>query len=404
MGVMLRTLIRQVQHNDFRLVAGKKGLDNEVRWTHMVESRAITEFLNGQELVFVTGIGLGPDLSLLELVEDVHAHKASGIVLNVGPYIESISPEILAFGDAHDFPIFEVPWEVHMADIMRIFCFSITKSEQSELELSAALSNAFQCPEQEKLYVPTLMMKGLMNSWRYSCAVIRLVIPGRAASDVDYSRCASRLSNHLQFYYSHALCCTQEGHLVVLFYNCSEEERATCARETCEFLHQGLRPGEAVRYAVGGEVSGLTNLHRSHRQALRLCALMEGDDIPGQRILAGDQGADSRQVLYEETGVYQLLLSMTDRQAMESYVQHTVLPLIQYDSADQNDLTQTVRSYLRHNCSIKDAAEELMVHRNTVTYKVHKAEEILGISLAPLNNRLQIQLGLLAYSILQTDQ
>ena len=39
------------------LVAGKGGINNTVRWVHMVEDREVPDFLHGNELIFTTGIG-----------------------------------------------------------------------------------------------------------------------------------------------------------------------------------------------------------------------------------------------------------------------------------------------------------------------------------------------------------
>ena len=106
MAITIRMITKLVEHLDMKLVAGENGLDREVTWTHMVDSDIISVFLQGQELVFTTGIGLNEDLSLFELVKDVYHN---------------------------DFPVFEVPWSVHMAEIMRIICFEITKQQQNRI-------------------------------------------------------------------------------------------------------------------------------------------------------------------------------------------------------------------------------------------------------------------------------
>ena len=56
MAVILREIMKQVQHLEMELVAGEKGLDQEVSWTHMVDSDTISAFLQGQELTFTPGL------------------------------------------------------------------------------------------------------------------------------------------------------------------------------------------------------------------------------------------------------------------------------------------------------------------------------------------------------------
>ena len=118
MGLTIKEIIKLVDHLEMKLVAGEAGTDNEVTWTHVVDSDAISAFLQGKELVFTTGIGLNKDLPLIELVKDVYMDGASGIVINIGPYIDAIGQDVIDFADEKGFPVFEVPWHVHMAEIM----------------------------------------------------------------------------------------------------------------------------------------------------------------------------------------------------------------------------------------------------------------------------------------------
>lgn len=146
MAVTLHEIIKQVQHLEMKLVAGETGLDHEVSWTHMVDSDTISAFLQGQELTFTTGLGLNENLTLLRLVKEVWRNKASGIVINTGPYISEIGQDVIDFANEKGFPVFEVPWRVRMAEIMRIICFAITKEQQNAIEVATALNNAFLCP------------------------------------------------------------------------------------------------------------------------------------------------------------------------------------------------------------------------------------------------------------------
>ena len=125
MSVVLKEAIRQAGCADIKLVAGKNGLTNAVEWVHMVDTTEIADFLSGGEIAFTTGIGVSEKMSLLALVDRVYKNHASAMVVNIGPYVAEIPQEVIDFGNAHDFPVFEVPWSVHMADMMRMICFII---------------------------------------------------------------------------------------------------------------------------------------------------------------------------------------------------------------------------------------------------------------------------------------
>ena len=66
--------------------------------------------------------------------------------------------------------------------------------------------------------------------------------------------------------------------------------------------------------------------------------------------------------------------------------------------ADDDDhharLRDTLRVFLQENGSFKATAERLILHKNSVQYRVRKAEEALGRPVA--DNRLDLELALLA--------
>ena len=125
MSVVLKEAIRQAGCTDIKLVAGKNGLTNAVEWVHMVDTTEIADFLSGGEIAFTTGIGVSEKMSLLTLVERVYKNHASAMVVNIGPYVAEIPQEVIDFGNVHDFPVFEVPWSVHMADMMRMINYAV---------------------------------------------------------------------------------------------------------------------------------------------------------------------------------------------------------------------------------------------------------------------------------------
>ena len=160
MTVRLKELVEQAADKNMVLAAGKNGLDKPVRWVHMVENEEIAGFLEGQEIAFTTGIGLETQEDLYPLVKSAYASGATGVVVNIGPFIHQISPETIRFCDEHDFPLFKVPWSVHMAQIMHSFSLAITMSEKHSMELAAALENAIFHPDREEMYLEYLEQSG----------------------------------------------------------------------------------------------------------------------------------------------------------------------------------------------------------------------------------------------------
>lgn len=388
MSITLREIVKQVEHLEMKLVAGEEGLDREVLWTHMVDSDTISAFLQGQELTFTTGIGISEKLPLLKLVQEVYRNGASGIVINIGPYVDKIGQDVLNFANEKAFPVFEVPWKIHMAEIMRIICFAITKEQQSRIEVTAALNNAFLCPAQEELYVFPLMRKGYLADSVYTAVTIRVEVQKNTVAGERMEQLHSQLGSHLRCNYKRILCCAQEKQLVLVLCDYTGQERKHVLTYIFQHFCNELKKEETAVFCVGNQAEELRQLHKSYETANQMAEVSALGRIPGEEVYGRH-----KMIVYKNAGMFRILFALKDEEVMQEYVRDTVQPLLEYDALHHTDLAGVLQCYLRHDGSLQDTANELIVHRNTVNYKINKASEILEMDLTRLENRLEVMLG-----------
>ena len=388
MSITLREIVKQVEHLEMKLVAGEAGLDREVLWTYMVDSDTISAFLQGQELTFTTGIGISEKLPLLKLVQEVYRNGASGIVINIGPYVDKIGQDVLDFANEKAFPVFEVPWKIHMAEIMRIICFAITKEQQSRIEVTAALNNAFLCPAQEELYVFPLMRKGYLADSVYTAVTIRVEVQKNTVAGERMEQLHSQLGSHLRCNYKRILCCAQEKQLVLVLCDYTGQERKHVLTYIFQHFCNELKKEETAVFCVGNEAEELRQLHKSYETANQMAEVSALGRIPGEEVYGRH-----KMIVYKNAGIFRILFALKDEEVMQEYVRDTVQPLLEYDALHHTDLAGVLQCYLRHDGSLQDTANELIVHRNTVNYKINKASEILEMDLTRLENRLEVMLG-----------
>lgn len=388
MSITLREIVKQVEHLEMKLVAGEEGLDREVLWTHMVDSDTISAFLQGQELTFTTGIGISEKLPLLKLVQEVYRNGASGIVINIGPYVDKIGQDVLDFANEKAFPVFEVPWKIHMAEIMRIICFAITKERQSRIEVTAALNNAFLCPAQEELYVFPLMRKGYLADSVYTAVTIRVEVQKNTVAGERMEQLHSQLGSHLRCNYKRILCCAQEKQLVLVLCDYTGQERKHVLTYIFQHFCNELKKEETAVFCVGNQAEELRQLHKSYETANQMAEVSALGRIPGEEVYGRH-----KMIVYKNAGIFRILFALKDEEVMQEYVRDTVQPLLEYDALHNTDLAGVLQCYLRHDGSLQDTANELIVHRNTVNYKINKASEILEMDLTRLENRLEVMLG-----------
>ncbi|WP_223068345.1 PucR family transcriptional regulator [Paenibacillus caui] len=94
------------------------------------------------------------------------------------------------------------------------------------------------------------------------------------------------------------------------------------------------------------------------------------------------------------------LLRMIPEKSLKQFYNTALKGLADTADKEKIDLVQTLAVYLENNCQISETAKQLFIHRNTVTYRLEKCEEILGRNLKDPNEILGLRIALLVRSLL----
>ena len=95
-----------------------------------------------------------------------------------------------------------------------------------------------------------------------------------------------------------------------------------------------------------------------------------------------------------DLGVYQLILSLSDRDKLADFCELTVGALTEYDMRQNSDLIKTLEAFFNCHGNLSQTAESLIVHRNTLLYRMNRINEIAGIDLNRPETRLALHLAL----------
>jgi DNA-binding PucR family transcriptional regulator len=142
-----------------------------------------------------------------------------------------------------------------------------------------------------------------------------------------------------------------------------------------------------VYAALGDPAPGVDGFRRSHQQARQAQVLA----------LAADPGARPRVTAPAVLGP--LVLLALEPGAAAGWVR-SVLGQLAADDEAHARLRETLWAYLSSGSSLATAAAELHLHKNTIQYRLRKAEEARGRPLA--DGRLDVEVALLACRLLGT--
>ncbi len=135
-----------------------------------------------------------------------------------------------------------------------------------------------------------------------------------------------------------------------------------------------------VRFALGAAAPGVAGFRRTHQQALGAYAVA---------LAAGP----SARFMTCFSDVAPLALMSGSIELTRAWVTE-ILGALADDDGPHATLRHTLHVFLQENGSFKATAERLTLHKNTVQYRIRKAESSLGHPVA--ENRLHVELALLA--------
>jgi purine catabolism regulator len=178
----------------------------------------------------------------------------------------------------------------------------------------------------------------------------------------------------------------RSGHVAV-FLPCLELPGATGPSglasfgfELAGFLGQRFS-GHAFAIGASSRVPDPSGLGAADEQARRAL------DVARRMGVAGEV------TTYDDLGIHRLLLHV-DHEDLREFSDDVLGGLAAYDKARHSCLVETLATYLNTNQSLRQTAKEMVLHVNTVSYRIKRIEAITGLSLADPSQRLVAQVAI----------
>lgn len=375
MAILLRQLCENASYlYGMRVIAGEDGTDNIVQWIHTLEDVEPAGFLHGGELVFTTGIAQQGSGWILDFVKELYHREASGLVINIGPYIERVPDDVIDYCNCVNFPLLEVPWKTRLVDITRDFSNQIIQNEKEEENLSDTLKNIVFDPKsaQDNAHVLARNNFDIEGSF---CLI---------GIDIDF---LDRNIYRQKMFRSHLLRSVERMDGTIAYFVSGQSIFIVLNHFTEEEIHDLVNrmklqeESDTVRLkiAVGKNERGLEKLSASYQ---KVCVLLR---------LARKNNTGP--LYYEEFGVKKLLLSVGDTEVLREYYRDTLGVLERYDRENDTNYMHLLREYLEKDGSVQALADAAFVHRNTINYQLNKIKRIIGHDFSTLESRFRLILA-----------
>ncbi|MCL5942483.1 MAG: PucR family transcriptional regulator ligand-binding domain-containing protein [Actinobacteria bacterium] len=119
-----------------------------------------------------------------------------------------------------------------------------------------------------------------------------------------------------------------------------------------------------------------------------------------EALALASQGGAVRIRFFDQIHPQNRLLEGQSDETLAAIYEETLGPLLEYDAIHRARLVHTLQVYMGEDRSIARAAHALYMHRNTLTKRLARIEQLLGRSLSATDDLVAIDLGLKAAELL----
>jgi hypothetical protein len=367
------------------VVAGHCGLDNPIRWTHILDHPDVSAWVKGGEVLITTGYGIyeDPQAQIKYLSEAVDMKIAAVFVTT--QYLSQMTPQMRAIADQHCLPLVELPPTTAFVEVTEAILRRLAaKSIDAERDYLIDALLAGNLPEGAET-LARLSELGLESDQHYVLALAQPV--DRNLSEDEIRRLFAALNQAPR----RAVLITKPEWIVALF---SMGARATSSVPFARVLEESLKESGAqkIRVSVGRLAGKLSDFPISYREAQEALFIAS---------ITGDTKTVSH---YNDLGVWRLLLRVEDQNELERLKDHYLLALVHHDREQQTNWLKTLETFLEENGNLRATARTLELHRNTVTYQLDHISQLLGQNLNDSEVRLNLQIALRVRRLLEEKQ
>ncbi|OEH93133.1 PucR family transcriptional regulator [Bacillus solimangrovi] len=172
----------------------------------------------------------------------------------------------------------------------------------------------------------------------------------------------------------------------------SELERYSPRELSNEFITNfknmvGKEEEDAFLYGIGNQYNDLTCLRKSYLEALEVINTAEFMEYDREHI----------SYEYSKLGIYRYVTTIFEKNMAEGFINQNLVILKNHDDKNQSQLMKTLKAYLANNCKLKQTAEQLFIHPNTLNYRIKQIKQLIAIDFEDFNQKCQLFIDLTLY-------
>ena len=395
MAICCRDLFQLKNFSKAKLLAGEKGLNREISWPYVRTTESISQWLYGEELIFVIYTDIRQDdNSFLSLIEECIDKKLSGIVVLIDDKdIESIPKNVIDKANEHDFPIIVMPWNIKLIDITQEILFKLEQKQEEKKNAKRFLESIIFSQDhlQEDIHALAEFYNIKLRPFHYVC-IFKIQTPSNVSYDLEQinKHIIHSLEEVINIDNQTLIPMEYANNLMFLIFSndYSEGEKSVEAVEAVFNLINSkyLEVENSLSFSRIRESN--SDIKISYKEAFKALSMI---DIYNR---------DLKIIKYKELGIIRWLVELSDIKEIQRYCYENLGPILEYDKKHGMDLMGTLKCYFQNNRHLLKTSQEIFIHRNTLLYRLSTIKELLKIDLDDAMIDLELFNSILIYEFI----
>lgn len=204
----------------------------------------------------------------------------------------------------------------------------------------------------------------------------------RVAVDELSRRLLRTVANEVRMSFKKVIYTTFTDRVVFLLWD--EGKSHKDIKKQLEGINRGIyeKEGFTLSFAIGGLVEHVLMAHQSFNEAKTALAM-------GRKL-----EWENTSYFYNQLGFYRLLDQLRGNPAVENFFQDKLGRVEKFDQENHTELYETLFALVDCNWNLREASEQLFVHYNTMKNRYRKIQEVMGISLDSMEERLEVEFAI----------
>ncbi len=401
MAILVKDILKLETLKEMKLVGGNMGLEKCIEWVYVSECLEDPlegiKWLQGGEIVIITGVGIKSDSSVLtKLIEGISKRSGAALIVNVGRYIKEIPKQAIEKADKLELPLFTLPWEVRLVEVSKEISNTIILARIEEKFMNDFLNNVLFGQMDLGINIKEKASYFGYNLQGRCCICIIKINNSKGGSkmqsledEISISKVKLTFRKLVQdtlLKYSLKVPIIDNDDEII-FLNRAEENSMNrlnkALMEIQEMIKSRHMNGISTNIGIGNGYEDMNLMKDSFNEAKIVIDSLKCEGLT--------------QVIrkYSEIGVYSLIFGIENKKILENYCRQVIGPIIEKSNKNKDiSSIEILDMYLNENCNVSIAAEKLYLHRNTLTYRIKKIEQLLNCNLHNFEECLKIKMAL----------